>query len=287
MARTGGWVDDGGETEILSSYLRDMGRAKLLTAEDERDLAWRIRQGDDEARWLMVRSNLRLVVATARRFRGRGVSFLDLVQEGNQGLIQAVDRFDGRRGVRFSTYALWWIRQAMRRAADDQGRMVRLPVHVVESIRRLQVIQAALAQRFHREPTLVEIADEAGLPLERMKRLLKVALEPTSLDGPAAGDDGVTLAEVVADESPSTVERAHERLRRWAVGQSLESLDDGERDILERRFGIDRSAPQSLRQVEQETAVPRERVRQIERAALRRLRGPGLASLVLARTAGD
>lgn len=266
---------DSFEADAVHLYLREIARTPLLTAQEEKMLARRVRQDDDAARAMLVRANLRLVVNIAKKYGGKGLGLLDLIQEGNQGLLRAVEKFDFRRGFRFSTYAVWWIRQSMARAIADHARTIRLPVHMIETIKRVRAMMAQLAQRLNREPTKEEIAESMGIPLEKVEKIMRVALEPMSLETPVASSEEASLQDFVADDDSATAhEEVNARLLKAEVETVLDDLDERERQVIKDRFGIGRNCSMTLDQVGKQFGVSRERIRQIEASALRRLRHP-------------
>ncbi len=256
-------------------YLKEIGRVPLLNAEMEVELARRIEEGDDEAKRRLAEANLRLVVSIAKRYVGRGMLFLDLIQEGNLGLIKAVEKFDYRKGYKFSTYATWWIRQAITRAIADQARTIRIPVHMVETINKLIRVQRHLLQELGREPTAEEIAEEMEVSVERVREILKVAQEPVSLETPIGEEEDSHLGDFIEDEdAPAPAEAASYLLLREQIGEVLSSLTPREKRVLELRFGLDDGRARTLEEVGQVFGVTRERIRQIEAKALRKLRHP-------------
>ncbi len=256
-------------------YLKEIGRVPLLTAEDEVDLARRIEEGDEDAKRRLAEANLRLVVSIAKRYVGRGMLFLDLIQEGNLGLIKAVEKFDYRKGYKFSTYATWWIRQAITRAIADQARTIRIPVHMVETINKLIRVQRHLLQELGREPTAEEIAEEMDVSVERVREILKVAQEPVSLETPIGEEEDSHLGDFIEDEdAPAPAEAASYLLLREQISEVLSSLTPREQRVLELRFGLDDGRARTLEEVGQVFGVTRERIRQIEAKALRKLRHP-------------
>ncbi len=253
-------------------YLREIGRVPLLTAAEEVSLAKRIERRDMAAKAQLIEANLRLVVSVAKRYVGRGLAFLDLIQEGNLGLIRAVEKFDYRKGYKFSTYATWWIRQAITRAIADQARTIRVPVHMVETINRLSRVQRQLLQDLGREPTVAEIAKELEVTPERVREIQKVAQEPISLETPVGEDEDSELGDLIEDgaiQSPS--DQVSRLLRREELEAVLSQLTDRERKVLELRFGLRGEEPRTLEEVGQRFGVTRERIRQIEAKTLTKL----------------
>lgn len=269
-------VPDGIEIDDpVRMYLKEIGRVPLLKAEQEMNLAQRIEMGEDEAKKQLVEANLRLVVSIAKRYVGRGMLFLDLIQEGNLGLMKAVEKFDYRKGFKFSTYATWWIRQAITRAIADQARTIRIPVHMVETINKLSRIQRSLLQTLGREPTPLEVAEEMDIPVERVIEIMKVAQEPVSLETPIGEEDDSHLGDFITDEeAESPEESASFVLLREHLDGILNTLTDREEKVLRLRFGLNDGRPRTLEEVGQEFGVTRERIRQIEAKALRKLRHP-------------
>lgn len=256
-------------------YLKEIGRVPLLTAEEEIELAKRMEKGDEEAKRRLIESNLRLVVSIAKKYVGRGMLFLDLIQEGNLGLIKAVEKFDYRKGYKFSTYATWWIRQAITRAIADQARTIRIPVHMVETINKLIRIQRQLLQELGRDPLPEEIADEMGIPVERVREILKIAQEPVSLETPIGEEEDSHLGDFIEDEdAPAPAEAASFQLLREQLEEVLDTLTEREKKVLTLRFGLTDGRQRTLEEVGQKFGVTRERIRQIEAKALRKLRHP-------------
>lgn len=261
--------------DSVRMWLREIGRTHLLSLSEEIKLAKRIEGGDGVAKAILTQANLRLVVSIAKRYTLRGMSFPDLIQEGNIGLIRAVEKFDYRKGYKFSTYATWWIRQAITRAIADQGRTIRIPVHMVETINRLIKTSGQLLQDLGREPTLGEIAQEMGLPLERVSEIIRIAPEPLSLETPVGEEEDSHLADFLRDDdSTSPTEAATFLLLREKIEEALDQLTPRERDVLKMRFGLDDGYPHTLEDVGEHFQVTRERIRQIESKALKKLRHP-------------
>lgn len=256
-------------------YLKEIGRVDLLTAEEEISLANRIEQGDEEAKRRLAEANLRLVVSIAKRYVGRGMLFLDLIQEGNMGLIKAVEKFDYRKGFKFSTYATWWIRQAITRAIADQARTIRIPVHMVETINKLIRVQRQLLQDLGREPTPEEIAEDMDLTPDKVREILKIAQEPVSLETPIGEEDDSHLGDFIEDQdATSPSEHAAYELLKEQLEDVLDTLTDREENVLRLRFGLDDGRTRTLEEVGKVFGVTRERIRQIEAKALRKLRHP-------------
>ena len=256
-------------------YLKEIGKVPLLTAEEEVDLAKRMGEGDEEAKHKLTEANLRLVVSIAKRYVGRGMLFLDLIQEGNLGLIKAVEKFDYTKGFKFSTYATWWIRQAITRAIADQARTIRIPVHMVETINKLMRVQRQLLQELGREPTEEEIAEEMGLTVERVREILKIAQEPVSLETPIGEEEDSHLGDFIQDENvPVPAEAAARMLLKEQLDEVLDTLTEREQKVLRLRFGMNDGRARTLEEVGKEFDVTRERIRQIEAKALRKLRHP-------------
>ena len=271
------------EEDALASWLDRIGRVPLLTAEQETSLGRRARKGCAEARERLVATNLRLVVSVAKRFANRGVPLLDLIQEGNLGLLKAVDRFDPERGYRFSTYATWWIRQAVARGISSQGRAVRLPVHAGEALHRALSEAARLRQSLGREPSPDEIASVLGLSAAQVARIMSAAIDSVSLDSPVGTAEDSSLGDVIADTcQPRPDEEAIRRLARVEIEAMLEALPTRERDVLRLRYGFADDRPHTLEEVARALCCTRERVRQIEKASLTRLRQPESAERLLA-----
>jgi len=256
-------------------YLKEIGKVPLLTAEEEIELAKRMEQGDEEAKRRLIEANLRLVVSIAKRYVGRGMLFLDLIQEGNLGLIKAVEKFDYRKGYKFSTYATWWIRQAITRAIADQARTIRIPVHMVETINKLIRVSRQLLQEYGREPQPEEIAREMGISEEKVREILKIAQEPISLETPIGEEEDSHLGDFIPDEdAPAPAEAAAYNLLKEQLKEVLDTLTPREEKVLRLRFGLDDGRARTLEEVGREFNVTRERIRQIEAKALRKLRHP-------------
>jgi RNA polymerase primary sigma factor len=256
-------------------YLKEIGRIPLLNANDEVDLAQRMEVGDEDAKRRLVEANLRLVVSIAKRYVGRGMLFLDLIQEGNLGLIKAVEKFDYHKGYKFSTYATWWIRQAITRAIADQARTIRIPVHMVETINKLIRISRQLLQELGRDPTPEEIAGEMDVPVERIREIMKIAQEPVSLETPIGEEEDSHLGDFIEDvDAQAPAEAASFTLLKEQLEDVLETLTPREKKVLRLRFGLDDGRARTLEEVGHEFGVTRERIRQIEAKALRKLRHP-------------
>ncbi len=256
-------------------YLKEIGKVPLLTAEEEVYLAKKMEAGDGEAKKKLAEANLRLVVSIAKRYVGRGMLFLDLIQEGNLGLIKAVEKFDYRKGYKFSTYATWWIRQAITRAIADQARTIRIPVHMVETINKLIRVQRQLLQELGREPYPEEIAKEMNLPVERVREIQKISQEPVSLETPIGEEEDSHLGDFIQDDNvPVPAEAAAFTLLKEQLVEVLNTLTDREQKVLRLRFGLDDGRARTLEEVGKEFQVTRERIRQIEAKALRKLRHP-------------
>lgn len=256
-------------------YLKEIGRVDLLSAEEEISLAKRIEEGDEEAKRRLAEANLRLVVSIAKRYVGRGMLFLDLIQEGNMGLIKAVEKFDYLKGYKFSTYATWWIRQAITRAIADQARTIRIPVHMVETINKLIRVQRQLLQDLGREPTPEEIAEDMDLTPDKVREILKIAQEPVSLETPIGEEDDSHLGDFIEDQdATSPSEHAAYELLKEQLEDVLDTLTDREENVLRLRFGLDDGRTRTLEEVGKVFGVTRERIRQIEAKALRKLRHP-------------
>jgi RNA polymerase primary sigma factor len=258
-------------TDALQLFLRETGRHPLLTAAQEVELAKKIERGDMQAKQRMIQSNLRLVVSIAKNYRNQGLPFLDLIQEGTLGLIRAVEKFDWRRGYKFSTYATWWIRQAVARALADKARTIRMPVHIVERLQKMNRAERHLWTQLGREPTLEEIAIEASLPLQQAREVRAAARAATSLDQPVGDQEDAVLGDFVAGEGPLPEEQVELSLRSQALASALRALADREREVLVLRYGLSDYEPKTLEEIGRRLGLTRERVRQIEVEALRRL----------------
>ncbi|HPD89975.1 MAG TPA: RNA polymerase sigma factor RpoD [Bacillota bacterium] len=281
-------VDDSGEIDLDSTlpkgiavddpvrmYLKEIGKVPLLTAEEEIDLAKRMENGEEEAKQKLCEANLRLVVSIAKRYVGRGMLFLDLIQEGNLGLIKAVDKYDWRKGFKFSTYATWWIRQAITRSIADQARTIRIPVHMVETINKLIRVSRQLLQEYGREPTPEEIAMEMDITEDKVREILKIAQEPVSLETPIGEEEDSHLGDFIPDEDvPAPAEAAAFSMLKEQLVEVLDTLTEREQKVLKLRFGLEDGRARTLEEVGKTFDVTRERIRQIEAKALRKLRHP-------------
>ena len=256
-------------------YLKEIGKVPLLSADEELELAKRMETGDDAAKQRLCEANLRLVVSIAKRYVGRGMQFLDLIQEGNLGLIKAVDKFDWRKGFKFSTYATWWIRQAITRSIADQARTIRIPVHMVETINKQIRVTRQLLQELGRDPSPEEIAKEMDMPVEKVREISKIAQEPVSLETPIGEEEDSHLGDFIPDEDvPSPADAAAFSMLKDQLNEVLATLTDREQEVLRLRFGLDDGRQRTLEEVGQQFNVTRERIRQIEAKALRKLRHP-------------
>ena len=269
-------VPDGVSIEDpVRMYLKEIGKVPLLSAEEEIELAQRMEEGDEEAKKRLAEANLRLVVSIAKRYVGRGMLFLDLIQEGNLGLIKAVEKFDYRKGYKFSTYATWWIRQAITRAIADQARTIRIPVHMVETINKLIRVSRQLLQELGREPSPEEISEAMNMPVERVREILKISQEPVSLETPIGEEEDSHLGDFIQDDNvPVPADAAAFTLLKEQLGDVLETLTEREQMVLRLRFGLDDGRARTLEEVGKEFKVTRERIRQIKAKALRKLRHP-------------
>ena len=266
---------DAAAGDAVKLYFRDIGKIPLLTAEEEVDLAERISKGDEYARDKLCVSNLRLVVSIASRYVNRGVSFLDLIQEGNIGLMKAVEKFDHTKGFKFSTYATWWIRQAVTRAIADHGRTIRIPVHMVETINRYSRVKKQMYQEFGRDPSVEEIADELGVTAAKVEEIIKISMEPVSLETPVGEEEDSHLFDFIPDTKMKSSEAVvDEIMLRKAIDQVLSTLTERERKVLILRFGLDDGNPKTLEAVGEIFGVTRERIRQIEAKAIRKIKYP-------------
>ena len=259
----------------VKMYLKDIGRVPLLSAEEEVTLAKRMMENDEAAKKRLSEANLRLVVSIAKRYVGRGMLFLDLIQEGNMGLMKAVEKFDYQKGFKFSTYATWWIRQSITRAIADQARTIRIPVHMVETINKLTRVQRLLLQEFGREPTPEELAEKMGVTEERVHEILKIAQDPVSLETPIGEEEDSHLGDFIQDDNvPVPAEAAAATLLKEQLNEVLDTLTEREQKVLRLRFGMNDGRARTLEEVGKEFDVTRERIRQIEAKALRKLRHP-------------
>lgn len=264
-----------GMDDPVRMYLKEIGKVPLLTAEEEIELAKKIELGDEEAKQKLAEANLRLVVSIAKRYVGRGMLFLDLIQEGNLGLIKAVDKFDYRKGYKFSTYATWWIRQAITRAIADQARTIRIPVHMVETINKIMRVSRQLVQELGREPSAEEIAKKLDMPVEKVREIIKISQEPVSLETPIGEEEDSHLGDFIQDDNvPVPAEAAAYTMLKEQIGEVLTSLTPREQLVLRLRFGLDDGRSRTLEEVGKEFNVTRERIRQIEAKSLRKLRHP-------------
>ena len=272
-------VEAGSETIVIDDpvkvYLKEIGRVPLLNSEEEIDLAMRIMDGDENAKKRLSEANLRLVVSIAKRYVGRGMQFLDLIQEGNIGLIKAVEKFDYTKGFKFSTYATWWIRQAITRAIADQARTIRIPVHMVETINKVKKVSSQLLHKNGHEPSTEEIAAELDMPVDKVREIMRVAQEPVSLETPIGEEEDSHLGDFIPDdEAPAPADAASHMLLKEQLGDVLATLTPREEKVLRLRFGLEDGRPRTLEEVGKEFDVTRERIRQIEAKALRKLRHP-------------
>ena len=265
----------GESLDPIKKYLKEIGRTPLLTFDQEVELAKQYEKGDLVAKEKLTRSNLRLVVSIAKKYLGRRLSFLDLIQEGNKGLIRGVEKYDWKRGFKFSTYATWWIRQAITRAIADQSRTIRIPVHMVDQINRYYKTQRRLAQKLGKEPDVKQIAKEMEMPVDEVENLIKISQQPKSLSTPVGEDKEATLEQFVADTSqPTMYDRVSRELLKEAVTAVLDTLSPREQKVLIMRFGLEDGKPRTLEEVGKEFKVTRERIRQIEAKAIRKLKHP-------------
>ena len=269
------FTERGNAEDPVRMYLKEIGRIPLLSSEEEIELAKRMEEGDEEAKKKLSEANLRLTVSIAKRYSGRGMQFLDLIQEGNLGLIKAVEKFDYRKGYKFSTYAAWWIRQSITRAIADQARTIRIPVHMVETMNRVNRTSRRLLQEYGREPTPEEIAEAMNLPVERVLEISKISQEPVSLETPIGEEEDSHLGDFIQDEHiPVPADEAAHTLLREQLEKVMDTLSEREQKVLALRFGLEDGKPHTLEEVGREFQVTRERIRQIEAKALRKLRHP-------------
>lgn len=269
------FTERGNAEDPVRMYLKEIGRIPLLSSEEEVELAKRMEEGDEEAKKKLSEANLRLTVSIAKRYSGRGMQFLDLIQEGNLGLIKAVEKFDYRKGYKFSTYATWWIRQSITRAIADQARTIRIPVHMVETMNRVNRTSRRLLQEYGREPTPEEIAEAMNLPVERVLEISKISQEPVSLETPIGEEEDSHLGDFIQDEHiPVPADEAAHTLLREQLEKVMDTLSEREQKVLALRFGLEDGKPHTLEEVGREFQVTRERIRQIEAKALRKLRHP-------------
>lgn len=269
------FTERGNAENPVRMYLKEIGRIPLLSSEEEIELAKRMEEGDEEAKKKLSEANLRLTVSIAKRYSGRGMQFLDLIQEGNLGLIKAVEKFDYRKGYKFSTYATWWIRQSITRAIADQARTIRIPVHMVETMNRVNRTSRRLLQEYGREPTPEEIAEAMNLPVERVLEISKISQEPVSLETPIGEEEDSHLGDFIQDEHiPVPADEAAHTLLREQLEKVMDTLSEREQKVLALRFGLEDGKPHTLEEVGREFQVTRERIRQIEAKALRKLRHP-------------
>ena len=271
-------TDDAPMADAIHMYLKEIGKVPLLSAEEERILALRIISGDEEAKNKMIEANLRLVVSIAKRYVGHGLPLLDLIQEGNVGLMRAVEKFDPSMGHKLSTYATWWIRQAITRAITEKGRTIRVPVHVAEDINRMSYTQNVLTQKLGREPSVEEIAECMGLPVKRIRELMKISKDPVSLDKPVGEEEDSLFGDFVADDAISPSDQVAQALLREMLTEAMKKcLNEREEKILRLRFGMDDGHQRTLDEIGEMMNVSRERIRQIETRAFRKLRHPSVS----------
>lgn len=265
----------GESLDPIKKYLKEIGKTPLLTFDEEVELAKKYEKGNEAAKEKLTRANLRLVVSIAKKYLGRRLSFLDLIQEGNRGLIRGVEKYDWRRGYKFSTYATWWIRQAITRAIADQSRTIRIPVHMVDQINRFYKTQRRLTQKLGREPLVKEVAKDMQMPIEEVENLMKISQQPKSLSTPVGDDKEATLEQFVSDQNqPTLYDKVSRELLKDALHKVLDTLSPRERRVLIMRFGLDDGKPKTLEEVGREFRVTRERIRQIEAKAIRKLKHP-------------
>ena len=268
-------LSDIGLDDPVKMYLKDIGRVPLLSADDEIELARKMQEGDEESKRKLSEANLRLVVSIAKRYVGRGMLFLDLIQEGNLGLMKAVEKFDYQKGFKFSTYATWWIRQAITRAIADQARTIRIPVHMVETITKVKKVSSQLLHKNGHEASVEEIANELNMPVDRVREIIRISQDPVSLETPIGEEEDSHLGDFIPDElAPAPAEVASLSLLKEQLDEVLSTLTDREAKVLRLRFGLDDGRPRTLEEVGQRFQVTRERIRQIEAKALRKLRHP-------------
>ena len=267
-------LEEGAVTDPVRQYLRDIGKIPLLTALDEIELAKKAEKGEKKSRDRLISANLRLVVSIAKKYVGRGMSLLDLIEEGNIGLMRAVDKYDWRRGYKFSTYATWWIRQAITRAIADQARTIRIPVHMVETINRFNRTQRRMMQELGREPTPEEVAAVLGIDPQKAREIVKVSQEPTSLETPVGDEEDSHLGDFIADQGLQPDEQATRELLKIHLDEVLDTLSPREKRVLQLRFGLEDGKQRTLEEVGREFGVTRERIRQIEAKAVRKLKHP-------------
>ena len=267
-------LEEGSVTDPVRQYLRDIGKVSLLTAKEEVDLAQRAEKGEEQAKHKLISANLRLVVSIAKKYVGRGMSLLDLIEEGNIGLMRAVEKYDWRRGYKFSTYATWWIRQAITRAIADQARTIRIPVHMVETINRFNRTQRKLMQELGREPSPEEVAEVLGIDPVKAREIVKVSQEPTSLATPVGDEDDSQLGDFIPAEGLQPEDQATRELLKDQLEEVLDTLSPREKRVLQLRFGLEDGKQRTLEEVGREFGVTRERIRQIEAKAVRKLKHP-------------
>ena len=274
-------AEESSTTDPVRMYLKEIGKIPLLTAEEELELAKQISEGDEEAKKRMVEANLRLVVSVAKHYLGRGMQLLDLIQEGNMGLLKAVEKFDYTKGYKFSTYATWWIRQSITRAVADQARTIRIPVHMVETINRVSRTSRSLVQELGREPTLSEISQQLGISEEKIAEVMKIAQDPVSLETPVGEEDDSHLGDFIPDSDVAEpAESASYNMLRQQLNEVMQTLSPRECKVLRLRFGLEDGRAHTLEEVGREFDVTRERVRQIEAKALRKLRHPSRSKIL-------
>ena len=275
MNETEAMADTFSTDDPVRMYLKEIGKVPLLTPEEEQELAKRMAEGDEEAKRRMAEANLRLVVSIAKRYVGRGMLFLDLIQEGNLGLIKAVEKFDYTKGYKFSTYATWWIRQAITRAIADQARTIRIPVHMVETINKVKKVSSQLLHEYGHDPSAEEIAERLDMPVDKVREIMRVAQEPVSLETPIGEEEDSHLGDFIPDDdAPVPAEAASQTLLKEQLADVLKTLTPREEKVLRLRFGLEDGRPRTLEEVGKEFNVTRERIRQIEAKALRKLRHP-------------